>query len=191
VALNRQQKRFAELLAADQKIGEAYVNAGYRAKDSNIASCNGSRLFASPEVRAYYNALRQRAAAEAGLTAQRVMEELRAVALSDIDDYRLRPDGTVALAPDAHPLARRAIASKKFTVTRKVTTVPPAAEGAEPSTTVTEVTEGEIRLWPKVEALKLAAQVTGLTKEDDRDAVVVEIDRVVIRAAAKSDVSGP
>lgn len=178
MAVNHRQERFAEILAAGSTVADAFTRAGYTARTRDIADENGARLLRNPAVKALYTRLRQQHAAAAGLTAQRVMDELRAVALSDIDDYSLAPDGSITLKDHAHPLARRAVASKKFTVTRKILTVP--AAGGEPGTNVVEVTEGEIKLWPKVEALKLAAQVTGLTKPEEQ-AVTVEIDQVIIR----------
>jgi hypothetical protein len=74
------------------------------------------------------------------------------------------PCGTIRLRDGADPLARQAVSSKKFVPGEK----------------------GEIRLWNKVAALKLAVRILGLG-ESEPEAVPIEIDKVVINCPPRPE----
>jgi len=84
-----------------------------------------------------------------GIESDRVLEELKELAFSNIGQYEIDPNaGTVRLRPDAPPRAMRAIAS----ITHRV--IPAGPNG--------KIYEIEIRLWDKPSMLRLAGRHVGV-----------------------------
>ncbi|HXE59492.1 MAG TPA: terminase small subunit [Gemmatimonadaceae bacterium] len=88
---------------------------------------------------------------QAGIKLRRLLEELRAVAYSSIDDFVIDAEGRVQLRDGAPDEALRAVASIK----RKQRFIPRKDEDP-----IIE-TDTEIRLWSKPEALRLGMQHVG------------------------------
>lgn len=76
---NPKHERFAQELAKGLSASAAYVAAGYAKSDSNA-----SRLSGNEKVRARVQELLQEGAERAGVTVQRVVEELAKIGFSDI-----------------------------------------------------------------------------------------------------------
>lgn len=90
-------------------------------------------------------------------TAQRVLEEIAALAFSDVGDV-LDANGTIRPIRTMAPKARRAIASIKTSKFNK----PGTRDGIQEDAL-------EIRLWSKVDALKMAAQFHALLVDVQAD----------------------
>lgn len=90
---NSRHERFAQELAKGSSIGAAYVAAGFKAHDSNA-----SRLSRKEQVRARVDEILAAGATQAGVTVQRIVEELAKVGFANMHDYmRVGPDGNPVL----------------------------------------------------------------------------------------------
>lgn len=153
--LTAQQRRFVELLVADPTLSPtaAYRQAYPRATQKSAEEAS-SRLSRDVRVAALLDASRTRVLARAESKADRVLRELDVVGFSSVAHYQIADDGHVELTDGAPRSAIRAVSSIKRTVKRFA--------GGETITT-------EIRLWPKVEALRLRGQVEKLFTGDKGD----------------------
>ena len=147
--LTERERRFVEAFMgpAAGNATDAAKRAGY-AKGS--AAVTASRLLRKANVQ---DAIKERAE-KAGITRERVLDELTLLAFSDLTHYTVNDSGDVELAQGAPKGAMRALQSIK----RRKTT---RGEGKDAYTT----TEVEIRLWNKPEPLKLAGQHVGLFRD--------------------------
>lgn len=80
--VNSKHELFALALAQGQSASAAYVAAGFKAHGSNAA-----RLSANEQVRARVEELLSAAAEKAGVTIQRVVEELAKIGFANMADY--------------------------------------------------------------------------------------------------------
>lgn len=150
--LTAQQRHFVALLVADPTLSPtaAYRQAYPRATRKS-AEESASRLSRDVRVTALLAESRQRVLARAESKADRVLRELDVIGFSNVAHYRITDDGHVELTDGAPRSAIRAVSAIKRTVKR--------CNGGETITT-------EIRLWPKVEALRLRGQVEQLFTGD-------------------------
>lgn len=89
VLLNPRHELFAQELAKGKTATEAYMLAGYKADDGNA-----SKMAGRPEVQARVQEITGIAAEKAGVTVGRVLEELSALAFSNMLDFmRVGEDG--------------------------------------------------------------------------------------------------
>ena len=96
-------------------------------------------------------------AAELGLNPADLLIELAVIARADIEDYVIDPDTGRVASKYGDPAATRAVSRCRKKTSRKVI----GADGqGNPLFEVTE--EVDIRLWNKVDALRLLAKVMGL-----------------------------
>jgi phage terminase small subunit len=79
VLSNSKHERFAQEIAKGSSASAAYVIAGYAKNDSNAARLNGNE-----QVRSRVEELLKAGAEKAGVTIQRVVEELAKIGFSDI-----------------------------------------------------------------------------------------------------------
>jgi hypothetical protein len=110
-----------------------------------------------------YPAVRQGAsealAAELGLNPADLLIELAVIARADVEDYVIDPDTGRVASKYGDPAATRAVSRCRKKTSRKVI----GADGqGNPLFEVTE--EVDIRLWSKVDALRLLAKVMGMYK---------------------------
>lgn len=80
--LTGKQKRFCEEYLIDLNATQAAVRAGYKQK---TARSQGQRLLTNVDIQRYIAALMQERSARTGITADDVIRELRAVAMSDAE----------------------------------------------------------------------------------------------------------
>jgi phage terminase small subunit len=108
MALSRKQQRFVEEYCVDWNATQAAIRAGYSARTVNH---NVSRMMVNDGIQAAIAARQQELAGQCAVTQERVIQELAAIAFSDIGHYcRWGPDGVQGLASDtALPQHRRAI----------------------------------------------------------------------------------
>lgn len=153
LALTLRHRVFADNYLLHGNASEAARGAGYAPKN---APKQGGELLARADVQAYLAARRDELATEFGLSREEVTREIRAVAHASLAHYELSEDGRLAILVGAPPDAIRAVRSFK---NRRRRTVRTRADG---SRTVVTTVETDISLWPKIEALRMAAEILGL-----------------------------
>jgi phage terminase small subunit len=172
--LTEQQERFVQEYLVDMNATKAAERAGYSQK---TAYAQGFRLLKHAEVAQRLRILQEKRAARVEITADRVLEELKELAFSDVTHYQVDADGKLALAEGAPGYAMRAISLVKH----KSTTY---GEG-EHARTEHSV---EIRLWDKPNTLKLAGRHVGLFP--DKFAIEAEVgpalSKILLLAAQRA-----
>jgi phage terminase small subunit len=166
------QDRFCQEYLVDLNATRAYLTAYPKVKRTT-ASANGSRLLANAKVAARVQQLQLARCARLGITADDVVRELAAVGMSDVEDLAFAQDGRLMVRPGGNPLARRAVASVKFS----------RVKGKRGEL---QLENAEIRLWSKPEALRMLALHTGVLKEqvDVTHRFVAEVPPTAESAAA-------
>lgn len=179
--LTPKQRRFIQEYVVDWNATQAAVRAGYSEASANR---EGSRLLSNVDIqRAVQRAMRA-LADRAEIRGEAVLRELAAVAFSQIDDYAADEQGRVRLRRGVQRSALRAVASVKVRkkVRRVKGTSDPELEDVDVQT--------EIRLWPKVEALKQLAEYTGVLEREDATAhepLHLEIEVIDRREQVRAD----
>lgn len=145
--LNERQRKFADEYLMDYCAAKAARRAGYSAG-------YGKELLRNDAVRAYLEEKQQRELERAGVTAERVLEELSAVAFSNIADF-------TEVKKDAE--SKRGVAVKA----RETESIPRNKLSA-----VAGFKEGpggiEVKLYEKLRALELLGKYVGLFRETDK-----------------------
>ena len=142
-ALEPRQARFVEEYLKDLNATQAAIRAGYSAKGADVA---GVRLLANNRVGSAIAERKAQRAERVGITQERVLSELQALAFSDVEHYTVDDFGNLAAAPGAPPGVMRAVSSVKY----RIRTI----DGE----TTREV---EFKLWDKPGTLKLAGRHVG------------------------------
>lgn len=145
------QYRFVEEYVIDLNGTKAAIRAGYAVNGADVTAV---RLLALPRVADEVERLKEWHATKSGVTKDRVLRELAAMAFSSIKDYVIDDAGNLSLAPGAPRNAMAAVASIK----RK------AWDDGEGGHTV----EVEFKLWGKAEPLKLVGRHVDLKGVADR-----------------------
>jgi len=154
--LTEKQKRFCEEYLIDLNATQAAIRAGYSEKTANEQS---ARLLANVKVQAYIYELRERQSRRTEITADRVLEELAAIAFSDRSKFSKVTDRQhVSFTPtdELSDTERRSIAG------------------------IIEGRNGiEIKSYDKLRALELIGKHIGMFNKCDSDAPDVPV-RVII-----------
>jgi phage terminase small subunit len=153
-ALSDLGERFALEFIQDLNASAAYRRIKPQVKETTARN-EGAKLLAKPCVQARIRQLKAEQFERLQITADRVLQELAITAFSDVRDYQVGESGRLELAPGAHPLASRALASVKH----KTRTM---SKGDVEIITH----EVEYRLWPKVDALKALGEHLKLFRKD-------------------------
>lgn len=148
--MNDKQQRFVAEYLIDLNATQAAIRAGYSAK---TAKQIGSRLLTVVDVQAAIEAGKAKQLDKAELSAVRVLEEYRRLALSDVTALFDPETGKFKSMKDMPAEARAAIASVKATKKNLV-----AGDGVQEDVI-------EIRLWDKTRALEGLGKHFGLFKE--------------------------
>lgn len=80
--LTEKQKRFCEEYLIDLNATQAYIRAGYKAKSNEIARVESHKLLTKPNIQHYIEELRSEQSKRTEITADKVLEELGAVAFN-------------------------------------------------------------------------------------------------------------
>lgn len=139
--MTSKQRRFIEEYVIDFNGTKAAIRAGYSPR---CAQEIASELLSKPMIADEVERLKEWHATKSGITKERVLAELAALAFSSIKHYRIDDAGNLTLAPGAPRGAMAAVASIK----RK------AWDDGEGGHTV----EVEFKLWGKTEPLKLVGR---------------------------------
>lgn len=151
--LTPKQKAFAQEYLKDLNGKQAAIRAGYAPIG---ASVQATRMLQFPHVAEYVASLMAEKSKRVQLDADRVLRELKALALSDIGDIldMSGPVPRLKAASDIPPHARKAISSVK--VKRHIEGTGDAAR---------EVEIIEFKLWDKLQALDRAMKYLGLLRD--------------------------
>lgn len=142
--LTPRQERFVAEYLIDLNAKQAAIRAGYSAKTAEVQGC---RLLRNAQVVAAVIEGKDKRSAATGITQERVLRELEALAFSRVDHFVVGDDGTFSIKADAHPDAIAAVASVKHRITTNARTG--------------EITrEVDFKLWDKPSTLKLAGRHT-------------------------------
>ncbi len=106
--LTPKQERFVAEYLVDLNATQAAIRAGYSPRNADV---DGPRLLGNAGVAAAVERGKAKAIAKTGITAERVLAELEAMAFSSIDHYVVNAAGDLELAAGAPALAKKAIAS--------------------------------------------------------------------------------
>lgn len=145
-SLTPRQRRFVGEYLVDLCGTRAAIRAGYTPTHAEVVA---SRLLKRPQVAAAVRTAMRERAERTELTADRVVLELRLLAFSDVTHYVVADDGRLTVRPDVDPGVLRAVASYRRRERG-------GGDGRE--------VEAEVRLWSKLEALKLLAMHLGILK---------------------------
>lgn len=148
MGLTAKQRRFVSEYLIDGNATQAAVRAGY---SSGTAGSIGHENLTKPEIA---SAIAEAQAAQiqaAGITAQRVIEELATVAFSDVRNL-LTEAGQLADLPSLPDSVTRAVSSIEVTKQRT----------QKDGTSVTEEWVSKVRQWDKLRALEMIAKLRGM-----------------------------
>ena len=165
--LNQRQARFVAEYLIDLNASAAYVRAGYRARGTNAVKASASRLLTHADVAAAIAAAQAAALGRSQLTATRVLEEMRRLALSDMREYY---DAAGNLKTMAQLTAEQGAALSSVESVRK------NIDSADGETD----TVWRVRLWDKVRALEMLGKHFALLTER----VSVEADEKLLALLA-------
>lgn len=152
LSLTPKQKAFVDEYLVDLNATRAYRAVYKGCKSDGAASVNGSRLLANPKVAEYLAKRRKDMQTRTEVTQDRVIQELAAIAFSDIADYagmdivNEQPEVLVTPTKSISPHKRAAIAGIKQ-----------GANGIE------------VKLYDKLEALDKLCRHLGLFNNNDID----------------------
>jgi phage terminase small subunit len=157
--LSERQKRFVAEYLIDLNATKAYTRAGYTAKAADVA---GPRLLGNVRVSKAVAAALERRAKKYEISADRVLEELAAIAFADIGEVvRVDDEGRVSIRPldKLEPRTRRAIAEVSQVVSESI-----AADSG-----VVERVRQSVKHHSKVAALKMLMDHLGMEAPKKRE----------------------
>lgn len=149
-------------------MGEAAGNGTKAATLAGYSKTSARRIATRLSSKAHVRAAIAERGKDAGITRERVLQELVLLGFSDVTHYVVDDDGQVTLAAGAPPGAMRGLQSIK----RKTT----ITSTKDRDTTVHDV---EIKLWDKPGPLKLAGQHVGLFAEKHEHSGSVTLEMVL------------
>lgn len=166
------QRLFVEEYLVDLCATQAAIRAGYSKRTAKQTSFE---LLQHPAVAAAIDAAMKQRETRSRVKGYRVLEEMAPLMESCVDHYRVGQDGRLELAEGAPPDAMKAVASVKYrTRTLKDRTVEH---------------EVEFKLWDKPATHRLAAQHTGVAKDEPAQLVLPPggIQVVLVRAKGEGE----
>jgi phage terminase small subunit len=179
--LTVRQEVFCREYLVDLNATKAAIRAGYSKRSARSV---GSENMTKPDIAARINTLMEERMARTDAKADRTLEELEAVAYSDIADFlEVRPDGAVCVRDPSTlpPQARRAIRSIRLRLERERD-----ADGQWITTPRYEVV-----LWDKLAAMQMLARHYGLLdgpepQEQEAGETEVRVTMVIPRADGRT-----
>ena len=85
--LTEKQKRFVEEYLIDLNATQAYMRAGYKAKNDNIAGVEAFKLLRNPKIEAAVQEAKDKRSKRTEITADRVLQEYAKIVFANITDY--------------------------------------------------------------------------------------------------------
>jgi len=146
--LTEKQRRFCEGYLISFNATEAYIKAGYRAKNENVAAASASDLLRNPKIQVSIQSLRSERSQRVEADADAVLREISQIAFSNITDViDFGPNGCTV---------------------KDSSKVPSEVRAAVAEISCTETERGKafrVKMHDKLAALNLAARHTGLTND--------------------------
>lgn len=157
--LTPQQLRFVDEYLVDLNAVAAYARAGYKASSERNAKTCSAAMMRHPGIRRAIETAKRHRSIVTGVTAERVLEEVAALAFSDVGDLLDLSGPTPKLKPvnEIPAAARRAIASLKVRT--------------DPSDPEKKAQIIEYKLWDKPSALTQAGKHVGLFAEKREETI--------------------
>lgn len=144
--------RFVEEYLIDLNATQAAIRAGYSKKTAEV---QGPRLLGNVRVASGIERLKAQRSAKVGITAERILEELRRLALSDVRGL-FDEHGNLRAIADLTDEQAAAISSVEV-----VTKIIPGAKGEPADVEYVH----KIRSWDKPRALELLAKHLGIIRD--------------------------
>jgi hypothetical protein len=158
-AVDVRHQVLAEAYLVHGNASQAAREAGFSKKSAHVTGC---RILARPEVQEYLAFRRLQLQEEYGLSRRGVIEELKAIAHSNVEHYTVDNRGRLKLAKGAPPDAMRAVSS----VTSEVRVIPRGKGKPERRIKV------RYTLWSKPEAVRTASEILELVGKNAYPAAV-------------------
>lgn len=158
-ALTERQHKFVREYLLDGNATQAAIRAGYA---ETSATAQGSWLLRRPHVRAELDRARMHLLARRDITADRVLEEYRRLAFSDIRGL-FAPDGSMRAPHEWDDETAAAVAGLEVSRTRTTTFDGDdiAKHGGTPTMSI-EDSIVKVKRWDKLKALEVLAKHTGV-----------------------------
>lgn len=86
MALNDRHKKFCEEYVIDLNGAQAYIRAGYKVANGDIAATNANKLLRNAQVQAYIQKLKADRSKRTEITADRVLQELGRIGFGNITE---------------------------------------------------------------------------------------------------------
>lgn len=167
VDLPAKRQRFVEEYLIDLNATQAAIRAGYSARTADV---QGAQLLGNLRVAQAVAEAKAERSRRLALTADRVLEEVAALAFSKLGDYARWDTDSFELI-DSDEIDSRAV----LAVTQKTTTMT-----TDKGDLVIKRERG-IKLHDKVASLKILAQHLGIINERPGDQAVIQNVQVVVR----------
>lgn len=162
MALKEKQKRFCEEYVIDLNATQAAIRAGY---SEETAGAIGWENLKKPEIESYLKELQAEISNRNGDLAQKVIEELKKIGFSNIQDY-IGLENTVKDLSEIDAQKAAAVSSIKRSVT----------EFGDEETGGTK-TVLEFKLWDKLSALEKIGKHIGIFEADNKQkAAVIKVN---------------
>lgn len=162
-----------ELLAQGPKPNQsaACAAAGYKSDNLSALASTASRVFKRPQVQAEIEKLQARRAKKLDVTADRIELELARIAFSDIRNVVRISDVGVFIRPTERPerFGADGVAEGDVADVSLVSDDAAAALSEASQTATPNGTNVKVKLWDKLEALKLLMQRHGLLVEQSNN----------------------
>lgn len=167
-ALTLNQQRFVEHYLLHGIGSHAYVAAGFRAANAATAEACASRMLRVPKVAAVIAWARAKRAEKIGISRQRILDELAALAFSRMPRVANWKPGDMRLVPSDELDDVDAAAVKKVKQTEKIlkTTTRSLGKGKGSVTEMLMSREQEIETHDKTRSLHKLAEIMGVTAEE-------------------------
>jgi len=98
--LSSKQERFRDEYLLDFNITQAYLRAGYKAKNENSAGAAGKRLFETPKMQKAIQEKMKLRQEKFDITEDKVIQEIACIAFSNISDYLKVEDISIGKSED-------------------------------------------------------------------------------------------
>lgn len=146
--LNDKQKRFCEEYVIDLNAADAYLRAGYKAKNNEVARVCASQLLTNPNIQAYVQNLQSERSRRTEITADDVLKELSLIAFSRIVDVVDIEPGSISIK------APRTWTESALAAVSEVSEV-----------SMGKSTKVSVRMYDKISALKALADHLGINSD--------------------------
>jgi phage terminase small subunit len=156
--LTQRQRRFCEEYVIDCNGAAAYIRAGYRAKNGDVAGKSAYNLLKKVEVQAYLAEARAIRGANTQTSAERILTELRAIAYGKVTDVVSVSSGVSTLKDtskwsEESQVAIQEVIGETERVNEEGLTISPGRV--------------KVKAYDKMRALEILAKHAGLTNDFD------------------------